>query len=83
MSGSESTRSQMESLRTSLLSLESARTGSKSKSECYENKANRMQDMPPISFVSVPRLGRSSSLARPPPVMFPCKLMYTSLPNFH
>lgn len=34
--------------------------------------------MLPISFVSVPRHGRSSSLARPSPVMFPCRFKCTS-----
>lgn len=80
MNGSESTKSQMESQRTNSLSLESARTRSKDHHTAKSDmQANCISGTPPISSVSVLRLGRSSSLARPPQVMFQRRFFIISL----
>lgn len=75
MSGSESTRSQMESQRTNLLSPVNARTRSKRLAQMCRLQILMGTGTPPTSFVSVLRLGRSSSLERPTPVMSPRKFL--------
>jgi hypothetical protein len=73
MNGSVSTKSQMESQRTNLLSPGSAKTRSEFSPYTTEKLLLTGTGTLRISFVSALKLGRDLSLARPMLGKFPCK----------